>query len=692
MKSLFCITVVLFVHWFSVPLEAQQINWALYNPVDQANYGQFHEGLASFYQNGKYGIINSQGETVLAPTFKYNFTFEDGVAIVQDSESLKYGVVGQNGQYILQPVYSSIRKYDYLLAAKNEEGKEAVYSLSGEELLPAQYSVSKIETFPLLTIASSEEKFIYNLNNDSIYEIDYVTQCGKLYAVKKDSLYIDREGNEVFFNEVNTSSTGTKLFYDAQGPGIIKSNRDTIRLNYLVYPYIYDYAVACKADGKNVIYDKDGNQLPGEYVGVLMGNYGALQTTTSSDYVWDVIDNKGNMLFKGNGAGYIENPTPYLVIAYEIGDKGSVTLIDMENSKVLKKYKSVEPFKEGFARVQSLDGKYGFVDAKGREVIPVVYEQVEDFNEGLALVKRGNNYMFINVSGKVVLSEDAKWRPSGSFSEGVAAAYDKANGKYGFIYNPLLAGEDRPTYSQNSSQLAEVYFSQGYDLMEKKQYGDAAKCFLETLKHNSAHSNAWNNLGVCFDNLGSLESALKCFRKAYEIDDTNTVAKNNIANVADRINASQQQTENASSGNWVDALMNIGNALVEMGNAMENGGNQNYNSGNQIIESSNDVSPVHLGNQDNNQKSGKSATYYQTQYNNWARRAEANYNTLTSSGYSIEKGNKAKGAAKNSSQYVMQKKLLREAQREMQKCRLEASREGITIMKSKYEDAQVEVF
>ena len=53
---------------------------------------------------------------------------------------------------------------------------------------------------------------------------------------------------------------------------------------------------------------------------------------------------------------------------------------------------------------QNSDGKFGFVDKNGKEVIPFKYEKTGySFHEGLITVKLGGKFGFINEKGTVVI-------------------------------------------------------------------------------------------------------------------------------------------------------------------------------------------------------------------------------------------------------------------------------------------------
>ena len=107
------------------------------------------------------------------------------------------------------------------------------------------------------------------------------------------------------------------------------------------------------------------------------------------------------------------------------------SVIDLPVEKRLelaKKYEYMGRFDDGLAVVE-LNGKYGFIDNSGQEVIPCVYDGVGLFFDGLAIVELNGKYGFIDKSGKEVIPcvyDDAE-----SFSDGLARV--RLNGKYSFI-------------------------------------------------------------------------------------------------------------------------------------------------------------------------------------------------------------------------------------------------------------------
>ena len=63
-----------------------------------------------------------------------------------------------------------------------------------------------------------------------------------------------------------------------------------------------------------------------------------------------------------------------------------------------KKYDYEGSFNEELATV-GINGRYGFIDKEGKEIIELKYDWIDDFHEGLAAVGLDNKYKFIDKRG-----------------------------------------------------------------------------------------------------------------------------------------------------------------------------------------------------------------------------------------------------------------------------------------------------
>lgn len=88
-------------------------------------------------------------------------------------------------------------------------------------------------------------------------------------------------------------------------------------------------------------------------------------------------------------------------------------------------------FSEGMAVVKK-GSQYGYVDKTGKQVIDFLYDEAFDFHEGMAVVRKGEKWMYINPSGHELFSlQRAEYEYVLSFSEGFAAV--RKGTKWGFI-------------------------------------------------------------------------------------------------------------------------------------------------------------------------------------------------------------------------------------------------------------------
>ena len=92
------------------------------------------------------------------------------------------------------------------------------------------------------------------------------------------------------------------------------------------------------------------------------------------------------------------------------------------------KYDAVGSFSDGLAKVE-LNGKSGFVNMTGNVVIPLKYEEGGYFSEGLGFVKTDGKWGFIDKNGNIAIP--FKYNEVGGFHNGLAPV--NYNGKWGYI-------------------------------------------------------------------------------------------------------------------------------------------------------------------------------------------------------------------------------------------------------------------
>jgi len=168
---------------------------------------------------------------------------------------------------------------------------------------------------------------------------------------------------------------------------------------------------------------------------------------------------------------------------------GSFGFIDASGSLLIEpQFYSTLGFSDGLAAVCTGD-KWGFIDKKGHVVIEARFDVVCSFFEGVAVGLIDDTVLLINRSGQPILSrsmndlqlniyEDAR------YSEGLIAAYDPREAKYGFI-DRMGEYVIEPKYEQAapfSEGLARVMVVEG---QEKLGFIDRSGQFVIPPKFNT---------------------------------------------------------------------------------------------------------------------------------------------------------------------------------------------------------------
>lgn len=120
------------------------------------------------------------------------------------------------------------------------------------------------------------------------------------------------------------------------------------------------------------------------------------------------------------------NPFTEKVTSFKRGDK--VGIIDI-NGKVLceKDYEKIYPVSDSCAKV--FKGEYGFINAYGKEVVPLAFANLLPFNSGMTYFFKDLKYGFYNTKGEIVVP--LSYKDVGAFAEGLCPVAMKD--KWGYI-------------------------------------------------------------------------------------------------------------------------------------------------------------------------------------------------------------------------------------------------------------------
>lgn len=146
-------------------------------------------------------------------------------------------------------------------------------------------------------------------------------------------------------------------------------------------------------------------------------------------------------------------------------EEDTIVHITPEFTKAISKYEELGNFSERLAPVKR-GGKWGFINVHGEEIIPCQYDYADIFSEGKAAVKKGNRWGYINVQGEIIIpffnADEAC-----SFSEGRAYVIKDGDGycdTYIFIDEhgkKVFGGQAHWVYMSDYCELQTCFFKNG---------------------------------------------------------------------------------------------------------------------------------------------------------------------------------------------------------------------------------------
>lgn len=110
---------------------------------------------------------------------------------------------------------------------------------------------------------------------------------------------------------------------------------------------------------------------------------------------------------------------------------GKWGFIDIQGNEIIApKYEDVGYFNNGISRAK-LDGKWSTINKKGEPISGFIFTELGDFYEDFALAKKDDNYLYLTTKNKQLkLSNKLEYH---NFHDGLARVKDKSKDKWGFI-------------------------------------------------------------------------------------------------------------------------------------------------------------------------------------------------------------------------------------------------------------------
>lgn len=325
----------------------------------------------------------------------------------------------------------------------------------------------------MIYISSSPQKSNNNLRYDNLWQFQFLQELQP-----KDDLkvgYMNESGDIIISPKYNMGSDFygeyANIIKDSIFGYIDKYGNETLLGGYDEAYFYYSKSGIAKKNGKYALINREGDPLTEfKYENIDFFGYNFYKVYLP-DKTNQIIDYNGDIVFNKNKnfqiiSSYFEKDS-IIIFKKMVEGKELNGLVTLKDEIILKPFyeRIVVIKKDGLYGVM-INGKWGFIDKLGNEIIPPIYvdanihnnddliavkkkdkwgyinrqnkiiipfmyDKAYDFDDNRAFVKKGDYYGYINKRNKVKIEFKLEPIATPSFSNKLALF--KKEGKYGFI-------------------------------------------------------------------------------------------------------------------------------------------------------------------------------------------------------------------------------------------------------------------
>ncbi len=383
--------------------------------------------------SGKWGYIEEfSKQVIIPPIYDQVYPFIDGMAIVKTTEHGKWGILDTLNNYILLPQYSAI-ELDYtdkrkVYAFINSHSRKGFYDLSlKKEIFPCEYTNIQICTDNYIRIKKNNKYGFAKKDGTFITPVKY---DNTRYDFKNNYAIVSLNNQQRIVDTTGKETVLLPIYYEHF------MDFDENTGSVIVYEPHPTKMYEEGGNGKIRIIDKEGKTV---FYDDLRDPFG-IQGFSDGLMVFGGKNGKRGFI---DGYGKIKIPYMYdetfgfthglnVVTNFERDEKGNIiksqsAVIDTANNTVI-------PFTNCYIRIDSdslfvfisENQKYGLFDRKQKELIPMLYDNIERISDHLFKVKQSELYGVFNTLGKQI--QPFKYYQIEEFSEGMAQVCRKGMG------------------------------------------------------------------------------------------------------------------------------------------------------------------------------------------------------------------------------------------------------------------------
>lgn len=345
----------------------------------------FSEGLAAIYKDNKWGFIDNTGEYVIPASFDCARIFQGGLAAVRKNG--KWGYINKSGDLVIDCIYDDVMNFYDGVAIARRGSQYGLINLYGSTILPFDYDIIYEGRWSglngIFRVKKQDKWGAATKWGEMIYpcEYDYLNICRQNPSMACACvLEIPYGGNRSVYRigDMNWFQVN-KTHYLLDG-----SNKKVLPSFYGLWEYGF----------------LSENVLTVSYLSSRGHDYKliSLELRFRDTLALNMVSEERNGLIRANT---YHNPD-----TDEERDRPIYGFFDSKgNRRIEFKYDEAFDFDEHIAAVCKgrteayLGGKWGYINEKDEEVIPFIFDSAGPFYNGVARVKIGSKYFFIDRYG-----------------------------------------------------------------------------------------------------------------------------------------------------------------------------------------------------------------------------------------------------------------------------------------------------
>ncbi len=480
----------------------------------------FEKTVLKYKKDGKYGLMNFDGKEITEPLYDdiSAVTYKEGMFLVEQND--KFGIINLNGVDVIDIEYDMITVDNYYNVDTKYQKTGFIVCKIGDN--GYRYGYINYKGDKLLDTEYTEISRITEINDDNnVYLIAY--KDGQAGVLKNKRTIIDYKYESIIYNVNNDAF----IVQRNDKKGVLNKNGDTrIEPQYTKLIWNGKYINVEQEDGVRKVLDENGNEVKDGYIARTPTSDGKHSIVYGDDDIYKIIDNNGNVVID-NGYSYIEDiGNNYFIVATSqkngIIDLSGKSVVDLKYSSIFKldntellqanitetntislinknmqvivtmdqagiditdnyiklysesdiKYfdyagnelSAQELFPNNNIYAKKINGKWGFVDKAGNQVVDSKYDMVTEINEyGFAGIRENGKWGVINSNGEII---QEPIYDIDSLTPQFIGKYYKSNEWYGNdYYTNTISSEDETEadgtlnengLEENSEQLLDV--------------------------------------------------------------------------------------------------------------------------------------------------------------------------------------------------------------------------------------------